>query len=366
MESAMAMEIIYSPMLDQPRQAAPSGQLLPVKSKRQVLAEPFNITVRLPFLSVIGDSIMNIENRPRSYGGLVAFGYAIGPVLIVASHVCSLLLISTGINLAGLAWVVGWYLLRMLAITAVYHRLLVHRSYRAPRFLLRFGCLLAAAAGQMGPSWWKAHHLKHHRESDKIGDPHSPHIYGGGWRGFVVSQAGWLLSPAFFPSHLPADVESDPVLKSIDRLHFLPFLFVCYLSYLLGGTMLLAAFCLSTTLLFHGVATVNSLAHLWGERPFQTSDYSRNNSFVAQITLGEGWHNTHHAFGYSCRHGLAVVNGKIRHLIDPTYGFILLLSRFDLAADLKLPSNQQLLAGLSPNLRLKKQISQSMESSREN
>jgi stearoyl-CoA desaturase (delta-9 desaturase) len=166
-----------------------------------------------------------------------------------------------------------------------------------------------------------------------------------------MSQAGWALSPAFFPSNLPPDVESDPVLKAIDRLHFLPLLLVCLLSYLLGGTMLLGAFCLSTTILYHGVNTVNSLAHLWGERPFKTSDYSRNNSFVACITLGEGWHNTHHAFGYSCRHGLAVAKGKIRHLIDPTYGFILLLSRFGLATDIKLPSYQQLLAGLNPNQR---------------
>jgi stearoyl-CoA desaturase (delta-9 desaturase) len=345
----MATEIIYSPMLDRPRQAAPSEQFLPVNSIITAPANPITIALRVPAKAAIGDPTMNTESKPRSYGRLVAFGYAIGPVLIIASHACSLLLINTGINLAGLAWLIGWYLLRMLAITAIYHRLLVHRSYRAPRFLLRFGCLLAAAAGQMGPSWWKAHHLKHHRQSDQIGDPHSPHIKGGGWRGFVVSQAGWLLSTAFFPSHLPADVESDPVLKAIDRLHFLPFLFVCCLSYFLGGTMLMAAFCLSTTLLFHGVATVNSLAHLWGEQPFQTSDYSRNNSFVSHITLGEGWHNTHHAFSYSCRHGLAVVKGKIRHLIDPTYGFILLLSRFGLATGLKLPSNQQLLVAFNPN-----------------
>ena len=359
MEGTMAMEIICSPMLDQPCQEAPSGQLLPVKSERQVQAKPYTIAVRFPSFAAIRESVLNTDNKPRSYGRLVAFGYAIGPVLIIVSHVYSLLLISTGMNLAGLAWVVGWFLLRMLAITAIYHRLLVHRSYRAPRFLLRIGCLLAAAAGQMGPSWWKAHHLKHHRQSDQIGDPHSPRINGGGWSDLVMSQAGWLLSPAFFPSHLPVDVESDPVLKAIDRLHFLPFLFVCLLSYILGGTMLLAAFCLSTTLLFHGVATVNSLAHLWGEQPFKTSDHSRNNSFVAHITLGEGWHNTHHAFSYSCRHGLVVVRGRIRLLIDPTYNFIQLLSRFGLATGLKLPTNQQLLAGLNPNPQSNSQISAS-------
>ena len=288
---------------------------------------------------------MIVGGGPRPYGALVVFSYAIGPVLIIFSHACSSLLISTGISLAGLAWLAGWYILRMLAITAIYHRLLVHRSYRAPRFLLRLGCLLAAAAGQMGPSWWKAQHVEHHRKSDQIGDPHSPLVNGGGWIGFIVAQAGWAFTPAFLPSHLPPDVESDPVLKVIDRLHFLPFLLVCMLSFFLGGAMLLGAFCLSTALLYHGVAAVNSLAHLWGEQPFKTTDNSRNNSLVACITLGEGWHNTHHAFGYSCRHGLVVVNGKIRRLIDPTYNFIQLLSRLGLATGLKLPSYQQLLAG---------------------
>jgi stearoyl-CoA desaturase (delta-9 desaturase) len=340
----MGMEIIYSPMSDQPCEAPPTGSLLVANANDELPHQSLNLvtqhSLRVPIKEL--SKVSKVNNK--LYSLFKTLGYAIGPVLIIASHCGSLLVLRTGISLIGISWLVGWYLIRMLAITAIYHRLLVHRSYRAPRLLLRLGCLLAASAGQMGPSWWKAHHLTHHRHSDHRNDPHSPRLNGGSWRGFLIAQAGWLLSPAFFPSHLPADVEADPVLKSIDRLHFLPLLLVCLLSYILGGPILLGAFCLSTTLLFHGVATVNSLAHLWGQQPFHTGDFSRNNRLVAFLTLGEGWHNTHHAFSYSCRHGYTLIKGKVHRLFDPTYSFIILMSRFGWATDLKLPNHRQFMA----------------------
>ena len=126
--------------------------------------------------------------------------------------------------------------------------------------------LLAASSGQMGPSWWKAHHLEHHRHVDAAGDPHTPLRGDGGWRGFWSSQIGWLLSPRFHPASLPADVEADPVLRLIDRAHVLPPLALGLLSWWIGGLEWLAAYCLSTTLLFHGVASVNSVAHLVGDQ----------------------------------------------------------------------------------------------------
>jgi stearoyl-CoA desaturase (delta-9 desaturase) len=341
----MGMEIICSPMPDQPCEAPPTGSLLAANANDKLPKQSLDLATQQS-LRIPAKKISNASTEKlKSYSTLEASGYAIGPILIIASHCGSLLLLRTGISLIGISWLMGWYLIRMLAITAIYHRLLVHRSYRTPRLLLRLGCLLAASAGQMGPSWWKAHHLTHHRHSDhNRDDPHSPRLNCGGWRGFVLAQAGWLLSPAFYPSHLPADVEADPVLKAIDRLHFLPLLFICVISYILGGPMLLGAFCLSTTLLFHGVATVNSLAHLWGQRPFHTGDYSRNNRLVAFLTLGEGWHNTHHAFSYSCRHGYTLIQGKVHQLLDPTYSFILLLSRFGWVTDLKLPNHRQFMA----------------------
>ena len=98
------------------------------------------------------------------------------------------------------------------------------------------------------------------------------------------------------PRDITRSIQADPVLRAIDRLHFVPMVALAALSWQIGGWAWLGAFCLSTTLLYHGVATVNSVAHLAGSQPFATGDASRNNGWVALITLGEGWHNLHHAF----------------------------------------------------------------------
>ena len=270
--------------------------------------------------------------------------YAFGPVLIIASHLGCLLLLWTGLSIGAALWALALYLVRMLATTAIYHRLITHTSYRAAKPVAWIGAAVAASAGQMGPSWWKAHHQEHHRHVDTAADPHTPLAPSAGWRGLWRSQVGWLLSSSFFPASLPADVEADPVLRLIDRLHFVPALLLAGLSWQLGGLPWLAAFCLSTTVLFHGVASVNSLAHLLGDQPFATGDASRNNAFVALITLGEGWHNLHHAFQASVRQGITLQAGRPRLLIDPTYRFIRLLERCGWAWDLRVPSDRALLA----------------------
>ena len=133
------------------------------------------------------------------------------------------------------------------------------------------------------------------------------------------------------------------MLLRLDRLHFVPLLALAALSYLVGGWMYVAAFALSTTALFHGVATVNSLAHVWGDQPFRTDDHSRNNAFVALITLGEGWHNLHHAFPFAARQGYTVRDGELQLRPDPTYRFIQLLQQFGLADQLRQPSDASLL-----------------------
>ncbi|MFM7313392.1 MAG: fatty acid desaturase [Cyanobium sp.] len=189
-----------------------------------------------------------------------------------------------------------------------------------------------------------AHHQQHHRHVDTAADPHTPLQHPSGWWGFWHSQLGWLLSEQFHPLQLPAELEADPVLRTIDRLHVLPALGLAWLSWWLGGAEWLAACCLSTTLLFHGVASVNSLAHLAGHRPFATADGSRNNGWVALLTLGEGWHNLHHAFQGSVRQGLTIDRGRVMTLPDPTYRFIRLLERIGLAWRLRMPSERALLA----------------------
>lgn len=276
------------------------------------------------------------------YSRWTLFGYCLGPVFIVLSHVGCLLLLATGLSAGAMAWALGLYLIRMLATTAIYHRLLTHRSYETSPTLLRLGCVVGASAGQMGPSWWKAHHLAHHRSPDAAADVHSPFQPHTGLRGFLWSQGGWLLSHQFLPRALPADVEADPVLRAIDRFHFLPLLLLALLSYQIGGLAYLGAFCLSTTLLFHGVQTVNSLSHIWGSQPFRTADNSRNNPLVALLTLGEGWHNLHHAFQHSARHGYSFRGDRLVALPDPTFGFIRLLEALGLAWKVRLPSDRQL------------------------
>lgn len=280
----------------------------------------------------------------RQYSPLTVIFYLIGPTLIIFSHIGSLLLLITGLSWGAFLWVILLYLIRMLATTGIYHRLLTHKSYQAPIGVLWVGSIIAAAAGQMGPSWWKAHHMTHHQYVEQDLDPHSPYTPMQGIRGFFWSQGGWLLSSTFFPAKLPIDVENDRFLKLIDRLHFIPVIALGAISYFIGGLEYLGAFFLSTTLLFHGVQTVNSLAHIFGEQPFITNDLSRNNGFVAFLTLGEGWHNLHHAFQSSSRHGITIRSGQVVYLIDPTFSFIKMLEFLKLASKLRLPTESQLLA----------------------
>ncbi|MFM2080754.1 MAG: hypothetical protein RLZZ124_1397 [Cyanobacteriota bacterium] len=267
-----------------------------------------------------------------------------GPPIIALSHLGCLLTLQQGLGFAAALWALALYVVRMLATTAIYHRLVAHGSYRAPRPVWWLGSLVAASAGQMGPSWWKAHHLQHHRHADTASDPHTPLADAVAWQGFLRSQLGWLLDERFHPESLPADVEADPVLRLIDRLHAVPVLALAWLSWSIGGLEWLGAFCLSTTLLFHGVASVNSVAHLVGDQPFSTGDASRNNGWVALITLGEGWHNLHHGFQGSARQGFTVRDGRLITLPDPTYRFIRCLEQCGWASRLRLPSERALLA----------------------
>ncbi|PZO14479.1 MAG: delta 9 acyl-lipid fatty acid desaturase [Leptolyngbya foveolarum] len=277
------------------------------------------------------------SSKKQQYSLPTLIGYWLGPVLIVTCHIGSLLAFSTGLSLGAWAWIVFLYWIRMLAITGIYHRLLTHKSYSSPAPVKWIGSIIASSAGQMGPNWWKAHHEEHHRFTDQPQDPHSS------VRGIQWSHYQWLLSRNFLPTKLPADVEQDIVLKTIDRLHFVPTLALGFLSYAIGGAEYLAAFFISTTLLFHGVALVNSACHKFGTTPFKTDDYSKNNGIVAVLTLGEGWHNCHHAFPWSARQGITLDNGAVKYLPDFTFGFIQVLQSVGLASKVKLPAEPDVL-----------------------
>ncbi len=285
------------------------------------------------------------QKQQQQYHPLLAIGYVMGPALIIASHLGIFLLFLTGLSWQALVWVIILHVIRSTSLTAIYHRLIIHKAYQSPSIVKWIGSFIASSSAQMGPSWWKGHHLEaHHQVSDMEGDRHSPNYPFTGMKGFWWSQVGWFFSKSFFPHNLPSDVESDPVLKAIDRLHFIPVLLLGLLSYYIGGLEFVGAFCLSTALLYHSTCSVNSLAHIAGSQPFMTTDNSRNNWFVALVTMGEGWHNLHHAVQWSARHGYTIRDGKIARLPDPTYWFIKLLERFNLAWNIKLPSDEYLLA----------------------
>jgi len=231
-----------------------------------------------------------------------------------------------GLHLSCLfVFVVGWswtaviagfllYVVRMFAITAGYHRYFSHRAFRTSRAGQLCLAVVGASAAQRGPLWWAAHHRHHHEFSDLPEDIHSPKQ-----RGFFWSHVGWVLDRANFRTRIERikDFAKFPELRFLDRFDIIAPISLAVAMFLLGaaleawapglGTngwqMLVWGFVVSTVALYHGTFTVNSLAHIVGKRRYETKDTSRNNVFIALITLGEGWHNNHHHYPASARQG---------------------------------------------------------------
>jgi len=229
-------------------------------------------------------------------------GYRLGSVaLFAAIHlaVLSVFLVPFHWNLV--AWLLGSYFLRMFGVTAGYHRYFSHRSYqlsRIPQFIMGF---LAQTSGQKGVLWWASHHRVHHRNSDKENDIHSPVR-----RGFFWSHVGWVISNDYdeYDEKLITDFSKFRELRWLNRFHLVPIIVYGAVILEIGGVdAFVWGFVLSTVLLYHGSFSINSLAHLFGTRRFETGDDSRNNWWLALITMGEGWHNNHHFSLSSARQG---------------------------------------------------------------
>lgn len=229
-------------------------------------------------------------------------------------HLACLLVIWTGVSTVALVTALALYVVRMFAITAGFHRLFAHRTYRTGRIFQFLLALTATAAYQKGPLWWSAHHRRHHLHADTENDLHSP-LSRSLWR----SHVGWFLSRDSQATDwkLIPNLMQDSGLRFLDRYYSFPPALLAGAVFVLGsvlhqyapglGTsgwqMLVWGFFISTVLLYHGTFTVNSLAHIYGRRRYATEDNSRNNFLVAFITLGEGWHNNHHYYPSSERQG---------------------------------------------------------------
>jgi fatty-acid desaturase len=193
-----------------------------------------------------------------------------------------------------------------LGISMGYHRLHTHRSYRVPPLLEYFFAVCGALTLEGGPIFWVAIHRIHHQKSDQPGDPHSPR--DGAW----WAHCGWILfgetvhNNTRFMSKYAPDPAKHRFYVWLNNYHWIPLVVLAILLGLLGGLPLfLWGICVRVVIGLHATWLVNSAAHLWGKRRFETRDDSRNSWWVALLTFGEGWHNNHHAHPTSARHGLA-------------------------------------------------------------
>jgi len=226
-----------------------------------------------------------------------------------------------------LLWLVGSYALRMFGITAGYHRYFSHRSFKLGRVPQLLMAVLAQTSGQKGVLWWAALHRVHHRNSDQDEDIHSP-----ARRGFWWSHAGWVLSnehDEYDPKDIP-DFEKFAELRWLNRHHWIPTLALAAVCFAIGGwAALLWGYLVPTVLLYHCTFAINSIAHIFGTRRFDTPDDSKNNWWLALITFGEGWHNNHHFSMASARQGFRWWE------VDITYGALKVLSWLGVARDLR-------------------------------
>jgi stearoyl-CoA desaturase (Delta-9 desaturase) len=229
----------------------------------------------------------------------------------------------------GAALCVGMYYLRMFGITAGYHRYFSHRSYKTGRVFQYVLAWLGAICVQKGALWWAAHHRHHHRYSDQPEDVHSP--VG---RSFLWSHMTWILAHTYHETDYSQirDFAKYPELVWLNKHFLVPVFVFAGINAAIGGLDgVYWGFCVSTVLLWHGTFTVNSLAHVWGRRRYQTPDDSRNNLWIALITLGEGWHNNHHHYMSSARQGFFWWE------IDVSYYILKALSKVGLVWDLRKP-----------------------------
>jgi stearoyl-CoA desaturase (delta-9 desaturase) len=219
----------------------------------------------------------------------------------LALHVACLGVIFVDVTPLSLGLCAATYLVRMFGITAGYHRYFSHRAFKTSRWFQFALGWLGCSAMQKGPLWWAANHRHHHRHSDSAEDPHSPRT-----RSFLWSHIGWILSEDHDSTDWTRirDWRGFPELRLLNMLHWLPGIFLAVACWLIDGwSGLFWGFFVSTILVYHATFLVNSVCHLFGRRRYKTRDESRNNLWVALLTLGEGWHNNHHHYQSSANQG---------------------------------------------------------------
>jgi len=247
----------------------------------------------------------------------------------VLVHLVCFAAIWTGITTEAVVIGISLYFIRMWAITGAFHRYFSHRSYKTSRvfqFLLAF---LGQTCAQRGVIWWAAIHRHHHLHSDTELDAHSPRHTG-----FWFSHVGWIFSPPKAEANYDSvpDLTQYPELRFLNKFHLIPAITLGVAVFLIAGWPgLVVGFFWSTVAVYHGSFSINSLAHVVGNQRYITGDDSRNNWWLALITLGEGWHNNHHHYQSSTRQGFRWYE------IDITYYILKMMSWTGVVWDLRAP-----------------------------
>ncbi len=258
----------------------------------------------------------------------------------------------------GFGWVelgllIGMYIATGLGITIGYHRLFTHRSFKTGRIMTAIFGVLGSMAAEGSIIRWSGAHRCHHQHSDDHDDPHSPHAGGAGVlgvvKGFFFAHVGWIIRAEgrSFARYVP-DLKKDRLVRWISMLFPVWLLLGLLLPAVLGGVLTLSwrgallGFiwgALVRILVVHHITwSVNSVCHLWGTRSYRTKDESRNNPIIGVLAFGEGWHNNHHAFPTSARHGLRWWQ------FDLSYIIISILAKLGLVWDVRIPSRDRMLA----------------------
>lgn len=247
----------------------------------------------------------------------------------VLVHLACVAALWTGVTYDALVLCFLLYWLRIFAIGAGYHRYFSHRAYRTSRAFQFALAVLSQSTAQKSVLWWASKHRHHHLHSDTETDVHSPRH-----KGFVYSHLGWIFSRKNDAADLVkvADFARYPELMWLHKHELVPPVVLALLSvFIAGWSGLVVGFFWSTVLVYHATFCINSLAHVRGRRRYVTGDDSRNNWLLALFTMGEGWHNNHHAYQSSVRQGFRWWE------IDATFYLLKALSWTGLVWDLKTP-----------------------------
>lgn len=264
------------------------------------------------------------------------------------------LLWNRGVQALDLILFFAFYVFTGMGVTVGYHRLLTHRSFDTVRRIKLMLSIAGSMALQGSVIAWVADHRRHHAFTDKPGDPHSPHLEDAeGIKGVLAglwhAHTGWFFDRdktniAKFAPDLLADKTIARVNKSFPLWAVLSVVLPGLIglaitrTWIGGLTALIWGGLARIFFLHHVTWSINSICHFYGKRPFKSKDHSTNNWVMALLSFGEGWHNSHHAFPTSYRHGLG------RFQFDPSAWFIAGLGKLGLATNIKVPTPEQVVA----------------------